>query len=77
MVDDPYEIILDHLRAIRTDIDDLKMLRGEVREGFASVRANQAAAHGDQALLERRVVSLESELDRVKRRLELLDEPSE
>lgn len=76
MVHDPYEIILDHLRIIRSDLGVLKKLRGEMREGFASVRAHQVAAHGDQALLERRVVSLESGLDRVKRRLDLADKPA-
>lgn len=76
MVSDPYEIILDHLRKIRADLDDVKKLRGEMREGFASVRAHQAATHGDQALLERRVVTLESDMDRIKRRLDLSDKPS-
>lgn len=75
MVHDPDEIVLEHLRAIRADLEDLKKLRGEMREGFASVRAHQAATHGDQALLERRVVSLESDMDRIKRRLELVDKP--
>jgi hypothetical protein len=66
MVHDPYEIILDHLRALRADMDDVKKLRGEMREGFASVRAHQAATHGDQALLERRVVTLEADMEKPK-----------
>lgn len=40
MVYDPYELILDHLRAMRSDLDELKQLRGEMREGFASVRVH-------------------------------------
>lgn len=76
MVNDPYEIILDHLRVLRADIGDLKKLRGEVREGFASLRAHHATSLGDQALLERRVVTLETELELVKRRLEILDDPA-
>jgi hypothetical protein len=47
MVHDPKEIVLEHLRAIRRDLDALKKLPGEMREGFASVRAHQAATHGD------------------------------
>ena len=74
MVEDPYEIIIDHLRAIRADVADLKQMRGEMRDGFASLRAHDAAAHGDHALLERRVLSLETDLDRIKRRLEITDD---
>jgi len=51
----------------------LEGMRDEVREGFASIRAHMATQHGDAAFLERRVI----ELERDKRRLELVDGPGQ
>ena len=53
----------------------LEGMRDEVREGFASLRAHMATQHGDAIFLERRVIELERDMERVKRRLELVDEP--
>ena len=50
-------------------------MRGETREGFASLRAHMATQHADAAFLERRVVELERDMERIKRRLELAEEP--
>jgi hypothetical protein len=49
-------------------------MRGEMRDGFASLRAHLATQHGDAAFLERRVIELEKDMERVKRRLELAEE---
>jgi hypothetical protein len=48
-------------------------MRDEMREGFASLRAHMATQHGDAAFLERRVLELELDMERVKRRLQLAD----
>lgn len=71
---EPHDLILDHLSAIRSELAELPRLRSEMREGFATQRAHYAVSHGDQALLERRLIEIEQELDRVKRRLGLQDD---
>ena len=73
MPTEPHELILDQLRAIRGELTELAKMRGEMREGFANQRAHNAVTYGDQALLERRIVDLEIEVDRMKRRLNLAD----
>jgi hypothetical protein len=65
-----YEILKD----VQTRLAHLEGMRGEMREGFASIRAHMATQHGDAAFLERRVIELERDMERVKRRLELVDE---
>jgi hypothetical protein len=65
------ELVFEHLRRIQGDIAELKLLRGEVRDGFASIRQHLAASHNDSTLLEYRLLALESEMDRIKRRLDL------
>jgi hypothetical protein len=68
------ELIFEHLRRIQADIGEIKQIRGEMREGFASIRQHLAAQHNDNILLEYRLLALESEMDRVKRRLDLKDD---
>jgi septal ring factor EnvC (AmiA/AmiB activator) len=65
------ELIYEHLRRIQSDLSELKSLRSEMREGFASIRQHLAAQHNDHTLLEYRLIALESEMDRIKRRLDL------
>ena len=73
MVSDPYEIILNHLRALRSDVSDLKSLRGEMREGFASLRAPSGGVARRQAHLERRLAALNLAMSRVETRLQISD----
>lgn len=65
------ELIFEHLRRIQSDIAEIKGMRSEMREGFASIRQHLAAQHNDHTLLEYRLLALESEMERVKRRLDL------
>lgn len=69
------DLIYEVLRSVQADISDLKKMRVEMREGFASVKSFQAASLNEQALLERRVVSVESDIERIKTRLNLIDDP--
>jgi hypothetical protein len=45
----------------------------EMRDGFASLRAHMATQH-DAVFLERRVIDLEKDIERVKRRLQPADQ---
>lgn len=73
MAGEPDNIVLEHLRAIRTDIagmkDDMRGLRAEmtaIRQHLAGVVTLQEHDHGDIAALKVRI-------DRIERRLELAD----
>jgi hypothetical protein len=48
-------------------------MRDEMREGFASLRAHMVTQHGNAVFLGRRVLELERNMARVKRRLQLAD----
>lgn len=65
------ELIVEHLRRIQSDISDIKQMRSEMRDGFASIRQHFAALNNDHTLLEYRLLALESEMERVKRRLDI------
>jgi predicted nucleic acid-binding Zn-ribbon protein len=65
------ELLLEHLKRIQSDLLDLKSMRTETREGFASIRQHFAALNNDHTLLEYRLLALESEMERVRRRLDI------
>ena len=67
-------LVLEHLKRIQEDIADLKPLRSEMREGFASLRAHTAATHSDLSIFERRVIEVETDMERAKRRPDLVDD---
>ena len=68
-------LIYEILKDMQAPLAGLEGMRGEMREGFASLRAHLATQHGDAAFLERRVIELEKDMERVKRRLELAEHP--
>lgn len=67
------------LRNIQNGITGLrteqKLMRSEIHEGFASVKGYLASFLKDQSILETRLAELEVRLDKVDRRLELVDDP--
>ena len=68
-------LIYEVLKDVQTRLANLDGMRSEMREGFASLRAHMATQHGDAAFIERRVVELERDVERIKHRLNLVDEP--
>jgi hypothetical protein len=68
-------LIYEILKDVQASLSRLEGIRDEMREGFASLRAHMATQHADAAFLERRVVELERDMARVKRRLELAETP--
>ncbi|MCB1563278.1 MAG: hypothetical protein R3D66_02520 [Alphaproteobacteria bacterium] len=73
MPDVTNELIYEVLKKLQGDIGGLKMMRSEMRDGFASVRQYLTAIQSDYQLLERRMSSIEADVDRVMRRLEISD----
>ena len=70
---EPTELMLEHLRAIRGDMgamrDDMRAMRAEMtamRQHLAGVITLQEHDHGD-------IASLKIRVDRIERRLDLVD----
>jgi hypothetical protein len=57
------ELLLENLKALRKEVSEIKLLRHEVRDGFVSVRQYLSAIQSDYQLLERRISTLEDDLD--------------
>ena len=68
-------LIYEILKDVQARLARMEGMRDEMREGFASIRAHTATQHADVAFLERRIVELERDMERVRRRLDLVDEP--
>lgn len=80
MVDDPKEIVLDLLRAIRADQADMKDVLHKHDKHFVSIQRQIAGVRGDLAALHEVVVDyrddfegLKRRVERIERRLELAD----
>lgn len=80
MVEDPTNLVLEHLRAIRAKLDEHDERFNEVIQRLtrvelatAGLRREQAGDAENLAYLGLRVDKLNEEIDRIKRRLELID----
>jgi predicted nucleic acid-binding Zn-ribbon protein len=60
------DLILEHLRAIRSDISDLKTSMVEVKERLGFLGTQYAS-------ISRRIDRIDSRLDRIERRLDLAE----
>jgi septal ring factor EnvC (AmiA/AmiB activator) len=71
MVNDPSELILEHLRAIRQDIGGLKADIRDLKDGLMSLRDDVHSLRGDLRRQERALATVEVDIDRIKARLDL------
>ena len=67
-------IILEHLRAMRADIATLKDGQREIIEQIVQLRFREHAKDGEILGHHRRLSQVEADVERIKRRLELVDE---
>jgi hypothetical protein len=76
MADEPRDLVLDHLRAIRSDVgalrDDMREVKGRLNAVEDIVAALVAADTRMQHSLDR----LSDRTERIARRLGLIDEPA-
>ena len=77
MVSDPSEIILEHLRAMRSDISDMKGDIRDVKSGLNSLRTEVNSLRGDLLRQERAIATVEVDIDRINKRLGLNDQPTQ
>ena len=80
MADDPSNLVLEPLRAIRSDVHEIKTVQREhghrltrLEIGVAALRRDQAGDAENTAHLESRMDQMRDEIERIKRRLEILD----
>lgn len=66
-------LVLEHLRAIRSDLTSLKDGQREVRAELGSIRGYLSAMHSDIAVANTRVDNLENRIHRIEQRLDLRD----
>ena len=80
MADDPENLVLEHLRAIRADVHEIKTVQKEhghrltrVEIGVAALRRDQAGDAENVAHLESRIDRMRDDIERIKRRLDIVD----
>lgn len=80
MAEEPTNIVLEHLRIIRADVHEIRHVQQEQGQrlirmelALAALRRDQASDAENVAHLGVRVDKLSDEIDRIKRRLELID----
>jgi hypothetical protein len=66
-------IILEHLRDIRADLAELKAGQRDIVRHVVSLRSREHAQDGDLVTHTQQIARLEIEVDRIKRRLDLVD----
>ena len=71
MVHDPQEIILEHLRSIRTKIDGTDAAVRELKSMVLALREDVNGLRGDVLRQERAFAAVEVDIDRIKTRLDL------
>ena len=67
------DLILGHLRAIRSDIGSVKSGLRDIKARMASIESYQVAGHGDAVRQSSRLDEIEARIEQVERRLELRD----
>lgn len=67
-VDDTF--LREALKRIQSDLSELKEMRHEMREGFASLKAHNAGLIGEVFSHERRILNLKDDLLRLKSELD-------
>jgi hypothetical protein len=73
MAEEPSNIVLEHLRALRTGVDALQIDMRDVKGRLTSLEASVANLHVDFAGQSARIDRVESRLERIENRLTLRD----
>lgn len=67
-------LTLEQLRAIRTDVSELRNDNRDIKATLALLRAYVADHHTEQNLLNTRLAAAEIKIERIEQRLSLRDE---
>ena len=66
-------LILEHLRIMRADMSSMKEDMGTMRAEMLIIRQHMAGLLGSQTLHDGEIASIKVRLDRIEKRLELVD----
>jgi len=75
MVNDPYEIILDHLRVLRSGQDRIEHDLKELKAGQIAMRGDFHGLRGHFLRLERAIAAVEVDIDHINAHLAMSDQP--
>jgi hypothetical protein len=73
MADETASLILEHLRVIRAKQDDMAADLGELKRGMGQLEEQSAHLFGQHAIPSNRVDRIDARLERIERRLDLVD----
>ncbi len=73
MVDDPHEIILEHLRHLRSRADSTDLAVRDLKTAVLALREDVNGLRGDILRQERAFAAVEVDIDRIKARLDLTE----
>lgn len=73
MVEDPHEIILEHLRYLRSKADNHDKGMSDLKSLVLSLREEVNGLRGDILRQERALAAVEHDIDRIKVRLDLVE----
>jgi hypothetical protein len=73
MVADPYEIIIEHLRHLRSRADSSDTALRDLKTTVLALREDVNGLRGDILRQERAFAAVEIDIDRIKARLDLAD----
>lgn len=76
MVDDPHEIILEHLRYLRTRADTTDAAVRDLKTMVIGLREDVNGLRGDVLRQERALAVVETDIERIKARLDISDLPA-
>ena len=73
MTDEPHNLILDHLRAIRGELKALQHGQQDLKNEMISLRQEVHNLRGDSLRRDQSIAGLEVSIERIKSRLDLSD----
>lgn len=73
MSDDTENLVLEHLRAIRAEVADLKRGQKDIKGEIISVRKQLVSLQEDSIRRDETMMALSVSIDRINKRLELQD----
>jgi hypothetical protein len=76
MADEPRDLVLDHLRAIRSDVGALREDMREVKGRLSAVEDIVAALVAADTRMQHSLDRLSDRTERIERRLGLIDQPA-
>jgi hypothetical protein len=73
MADEPANVVLEHLRALRAKVEDMAVDIADIKQRMGLLGGQIAHLFGQYAILSSRVDRIDTRLERIERRLDLVE----